>query len=208
MKLLAAIDQIVEKPQPTEARPVYDRMNLVLAVRRAAGAFQEAWRPRLGLESKPGFAKEHWTRVKALNRRLAAMGKDEYDTLRPVADLRQELRDRIYVFIQSPLRWEGPEPTEEERQTKYDALADNLSGRLLALSTRRVWRERIKDWERAYQESGMGSSFVRARIIGNDIYEPAAPVPDVTPTPDRNQFLREVVGEVEGAAEEIGARVL
>ena len=208
VKLLEAIDQIVEKPQPTEARPVYDRMNLVLAVRSAAGAFQEAWRPRLGLESKPGFAKEHWTRVKALNRRLAAMGKDEYDTLRPVADLRQELRDRIYVFIQSPLRWEGPEPTEEERQTKYDALADNLSGRLLALSTRRVWRERIKDWERAYQESGMGSTFVRARIIGNDIYEPAAPVPDVTPTPDRNQFLREVVGEVEGAAEEIGARVL
>ena len=103
---------------------------------------------------------------------------------------------------------EGPEPTEEERQTRYDALADNLSGRLLALSTRRVWRERIKDWERAYQESGRGSTFVRARIIGNDIYEPAAPVPDVTPTPDRNQFLKEVVGEVEGAAEEIGARVL
>ena len=208
LKLLAAIDQVVEKPPPTEACPVYDRMNLVLAIRSAAGAFQEEWRPLLGLESKPGFVKEHWTRVKALNRRLATMGKDEYDTLRPVADLRRELRDRIYVFIQSPVRWEGQEPTEEEKQTKYDALADNLSGRLLALSTRRVWRERIKDWQRAYWESGRGSTFVRARIIGNDIYEPAAPVPDVVPTPDRNQFLREVVGEVEGAVEEIGARVL
>ena len=207
-KLLAAIDQVVEKPQPTEACPVYDRMNLALAVRSAAGAFHQAWRPRLGLESKPGFAKEHWTRVKALNRRLAAMGTDEYDTLRPVADLRQELRDRIYVFIQSPLQWEGLEPTEEEKQIKYDALADDLSGRLLALSTRRVWRERIKDWERAYHESGRGSTFVRARIIANDIYEPAAPVPDVMPTPDRNQFLREVVGEVEGAANEVGARVV
>ena len=208
LKLLAAIDQVVERPQPTEARPVYDRMNLVLAVRSAAAAFQEAWRPLLGLESRPGFAKEHWTRVKALNRRLAAMGKDHYDTLMPVADLRRELQERIYVFIQSPLRWEGPEPTEEEMQTKYDALADNLSGRLLALATRRVWRERIKDWERAYQESGRGSTFVRARIIGNDVYEPAAPVPDIVPTLDRNQFLKEVVGEVEGAAEEIGARVL
>ena len=128
--------------------------------------------------------------------------------MRPVADLRQELRDRICVFIQSPLHWEGPEPTEEARQTKYDALSDNLSGRLLALSTRRVWRERIKDWERAHYESGRGSTFVRARIIGTDIYEPAAPIPVLTPTPDRNQFLREVVGEVEGAAEEIGARIL
>ena len=206
-KLLVAIDQVVEKPQPVEARPVYDRLNLALAVHSAAGAFQEAWRPRLGLESKPGFAKEHWTRVKALNRRLAAMREDEYDTLRPVADLRQELRDRIYVFIQNPLQWEGPKPSEEEMQTKYDALADSLSGRLLALSTRRVWRERINDWERAYQESGRGSTFVRARIIGNDIYEPAAPVPGVMPSPNRNQFLKEVVAEVEGAAEEIGALV-
>ncbi len=140
LKLLTAIDQVVEKPQPTEARPVYDRMNLALAIRSATGAFQEAWRSQLGLESRPGFAKEHWTRVKVLNRRLAAMGKDEYDTLRPVADLRQELRDRIYVFIQNSLHWEGPEPTEEEMQTKYDDLADSLSGRLLSLDSSRVAR--------------------------------------------------------------------
>jgi hypothetical protein len=71
-----------------------------------------------------------------------------------------------------------------------------------------VWRERIQVWERAYRESGRGSTFVRARIIANDIYEPAAPVPDVTPSPDRNQFLREVVAEVEAAAQEVEARLL
>ena len=207
-RLLKAIDQVIKRPQPTKACPVYDRMNLVLAIRSAARSFQEAWRPWLGLESRPGFTKEPWQRVKALNRRLAAMGKDEYDNLRPVADLRQELRDRIYVFIQSPLHWEGAGPSEEERQIKYDAFADSLGGRLLALSTRRVWRERIQVWERAYRESGRGSTFVRARIIANDIYEPAAPVPDVTPSPDRNQFLREVVAEVEAAAQEVEARLL
>ena len=207
-KLLKAIDQVIERPQPTEARPVYDRMNLVLPIHSVAGAFQEAWRSRLGLESKPVFTKEHWTRIKALSRRLAAMGKDEYDSLRPVADLRQELRDRIYIFIQNPLRWEGPEPSEEDRQIEYDAFADSLSRRLLALSTRRVWCEPINIWERAYHESGRGSTFVRARIIGNDIYEPAAPVPDVTPSPDRNQFLRKVVAEVEAAVEEVGACLL
>ena len=208
VRLLEAIDQVVETPQPIEARPAYDRMNLALAVSKAARAFQESWRSKLGREIVPGFAKEHWTRVKALNRRLATMGKDEYDSLKPVADLRRELRDRIYVFIQNPLEWDGLEPTEDERQIKYDALADNLGGRLLALSTRRVWQERIRDWERAYQQSGKGSTFVRARIIANDIYEPAAPVPDVTPSPDRNQFLKEVVREVHSAANEIGARLL
>ena len=208
LKLLIALDNVVEKPQVTVAHPVYDRMNLALAIRSAAGAFQESWQPRLGLVTRPEFTKEHWTRVKALSRRLVAMGKDEYDTLRPVADLRQELRDRIYVFVQNPLRWEGPTPSMEEMQTKYDGLADNLSGRLLELSSRRVWHERIDNWERAYYASGKGSSFQRARIIGNEIFEPAAPEPDITPSPDRNQFLREVCDEVEAAAKDIGARVL
>lgn len=206
-KLLETIDQVVEKPQLSEAHPVYDRIKLDFAIRHAATAFREAWRTRLGLESKPGFAKEHWTRVRALSRRLATMGEDEYDSLRPVADLRQELRDRIYVLIQNPLRWEGHKPSEEEKQIMYDALAESLGVRLLALSTRRVRQERISAWGRAYSESGRGSTFVRARIIGDDIYGPAAPVPDVTPSPDRNQFLQEVVAEVEAAAKEVGARL-
>ena len=106
-KLLDCIDAVIERPEPAEARPVYDRMNLVLAIRSAADAFHESWRPRLGLKYRPGFAKEHWTRVKALSRRLATGWADEYDTLRPVADLRKELVERIYVFVQNPLRWQG-----------------------------------------------------------------------------------------------------
>ena len=38
-KLLKAIDQVIERLQPTEARPVYERMNLVLPIHSAAGAF-------------------------------------------------------------------------------------------------------------------------------------------------------------------------
>ncbi len=207
-KLLEAIDRVIEKPQPVEARPVYDRMNLVLAIRSAASAFHDTWRPLLGLEHRPGFVKEHWARVKALSRRLATGMADEYAWLRPVADLRKELLERIYVFLQTPLRWEGPEPSDEEKQRTYDTLADIIGRRLRELSTRRVWTERAGEWQGAYDKHGSGSTFVRARIIGDDIYEPAAPVPDVTPSPDRNQFLHEVVAEVERAAEEIGAQLL
>ena len=204
-KLLDAIDAVIERPEPAEARPVYDRMNLVLAVRAAADAFHEAWRTRLGLDFKPGFSKEHWTRVKALSRRLATGMKDEYDTLRPIADLRKELVERIYVFVQRPLRWEGPEPSDDQKQASFDAFADDLSLRLLELCSRRVWHERASQWQDAYDKHGTGSTFVRARIIGDEIYEPAAPVPDVTPSPDRNQFLRQVITEVENAADETGS---
>ena len=202
-KLLNAIDAVIERPEAAAARPVYDRMNLVLAIRAAAEAFHEAWRTRLGLKSKPGFAKEHWTRVKALSRRLATGWADEYDTLRPIADLRKELVERIYVFVQSPLRWTGdPEPADDEKQACFDAFADNLGRRLLQVCTRRMWHERAAQWQDAYDKHGTGSTFVRARIIGDEIYEPAAPVPDVTPSLDRNRFLRQVITEVEKAADE------
>ena len=204
-KLLDAIDAVIERPAPAEARPVYDRMNLVLAIRAAAEAFHEAWRARLGLESSSGFVKEHWTRIKALSRRLATGRADEYDTLRPIADLRRELVERIYVFVQNPLRWTGPEPADDQKQECFDAFADNLGGRLLEVCTRRMRHERVARWQDAYNKHGTGSTFVRARIIEEEIYEPAAPVPNVTPSPDRNEFLRQVITEVEGAAVETGS---
>ena len=200
--LLDCIDEVIERPELAAARPVYDRMNLVLAIRSAADAFHERWRPLLGLESKPGFAKEHWTRVKALSRRLGTGMGDEYDTLKPVADLRTKLQECIYVFVQNPLRWEGHEPTEDQKQDSFDAFAKNLRRRLDEVCTRRVWKERAVQWKDAYYKRGTGSTFVRARIIGDEIYEPAAPVPDATPSPDRNQFLHEIVAEIEQAANE------
>ncbi len=161
----------------------------------------------LGLEQRPGFIKVHWARVKALSRRLATGMANEYHSLRPVADLRKELVERIYVFVQNPLRWEGPEPTDDERQETYDSLAKLIGTRLVGLSIRRISTERTSEWRSAYGKRGSGSTFVRARIIGDDIYEPAAPIPDVTPSPGRNRFLNEVVTEVEKAAEEVGAKL-
>jgi hypothetical protein len=102
------------------------------------------------------------TRVRALSRRPATGLADEYDTLRPIADLRKEPRDRIYLFVQTPLQWDGPGPSQEEKQATYDALANAIGKRLLDLSTRRVWHERAEEWQEAYDKHGTGSTFVRA----------------------------------------------
>jgi hypothetical protein len=207
-KLLAAIDAIVEKTEPVRAKPVYDRMNLVLAVKKAAESFHDAWWPRLGLDSKPGVGKEHWKRIFALTRRLSTPGLgDEYDNLKPVADLRKQLQDRLYVFLQNPLRWE-PELTEDtHKQQVLDELATALSTRLLDLATRRVRAERMQEWQSAFTQKGHRSSYARAAIIGERIYERAAPIPDVTPSPDRNSFLHEVAAVVESVCEEIGTKL-
>ncbi len=205
--LLAAIDAIVEKPEPVLAKPVYDRMNLVLAVKNAAESFHDAWWPRLGLDYKPGVSKEHWKRIWALSRRLSTPGLgDEYDNLKPVADLRKQLQDRLYVLLQNPLRWDPAEPTDDaHKQQVFDGLANALSVKTLDLATRRVRAERMPEWQSAFNQSGRGSSYARASIIGERIYERAAPIPDVTPSPDRNSFLHEVAAVVESVCAEGGA---
>ena len=207
-KLLITIDRAIERPRPGEATPVYDSMNLPLAIHSAATTFHDRWRSILGLEVNPEVGKEHWARVKALSRRLATMNRNEYDTLKPVADLLAELSGQIYSFVQNPLRWEGPTPSDEECQDVYDNFANNLTQRISALADRRVWRQQSADWQRAYYNFGRGSTLVRADIIGNEIYQKAAPIPDATPSPDRNQFLREVIAEVKAAAEEVGVQLL
>ncbi len=207
--LLAALDAIVETPPPVMARPVYDRMNLVLAVKNAAESFHDAWWPRLGLDYKPGVGKEHWTRIKALSRRLGTPGfRDEYDNLKPVADLRKQLQDRLYVLLQNPLRWDPDEPSDDgHKQQVYDGLANALSARTGDLATRRIRAERMSEWQVAFNQWGRGSSYTRARIIGDSIFDRAAPIPDATPSPDRNSFLHEVAAIVESVCQEIGARL-
>jgi len=205
--LLTAIDTIVEKPAPVQAKPIYDRMNLVLAVKNAAESFHDAWWPRLGLANKPGVGKEHWKRVWALSRRLSTPGwKDEYDNLKPVADLHKQLKDRLYVLLQNPVRWKPTEPADDaHKQQVFDGLANALSVKMLDVATRRVRADRMPEWQAAFSQSGPGSSYVRASIIGERIYDRAAPIPDVTPSPDRNSFLHEIADIVESVCQKVGA---
>ena len=207
--LLEAVDRTVERPAPVEPKPVYDRMNLVLAVKSAAEGFHDAWWPRLGLASLPGAAKEHWKRVWALSRRLSTPGwSDEYADLKPVADLRQQLKSQLYVLLQNPVSWSHAEPTDDAiKQQVFDELAEALSGKIQEIATRRVRAERMPEWQDAFNQSGRGSSYVRASIIGKRIFDRAAPVPDVVPTLDRNAFLHDVVGVVEDVCEKMGARL-
>ncbi|MGZ5056147.1 MAG: Rab family GTPase [Methylobacter sp.] len=208
-RLLTAIDTIVEKPAPVEAKPIYDRMDLVLKVKNAAEGFHDTWWPRLGLSSKPGVSKEHWKRIWALSKRLGTPGSDdEYDNLKPVADLRNQLRNRLYVFLQNPLYWEPNEPSDDDHKLQvFNELASALSVQILDLATRRVRAERMSEWQTAFYQSGRGSSYLRASIIGQQIYDRAAPVAGEIPSLDNNKFLHEVAAVVENVCIENGARL-
>lgn len=206
--LLDTIATIRETGRTTDIRPVYDRVNLVLAVREAAAAFQRRWAGRLGVQYTPGHPKEHWTRIKALSRRLAVLNQDEYDTLKPVGELKLELDEQIFRMIQQPVQWEGSEPTDDDKAAVFDLLVNEIAKQVTELCIRRIKAAHAKEWQQAYTEHGVGSTFRRARIISNDIYERAAPVPSVTPSIDQNSFLHEVSAIVSGVAEQHDVRLI
>jgi hypothetical protein len=184
------------------SRPVFDRMNLSLAVAEAAKNFHLRWRGLLGLDVNPDVPKEHWARVKALSRRLAEGWADEYDSLRPVADLRYQLQRQIYLLLQRPVRWEGGVPSDDERQAIIDDVSNAVTKELMELTRQRLMDDVRLSWQSAYAQRGVGSTFVRARMIASDVYDRGAPIPTVSASPDQNRFLKDIAAIVTAVGKE------
>lgn len=202
-KLLSAIETITERPEIGPARPVYDKANLVLAITAAAQSFHRRWKGVLGITYEANVDKEHWTRVKALNRRFAEGSADYYDTLRPASELRELLKDDIYKTLEAPLRWKGASPTDDEVTGVISEFSQAIAKRLFEPVRDRLSVRPLRSWQETYSLSGPGSTFVRARRISEEIFMRNVPIPGATPSPDQNEFLHSIIATVEEAAEEI-----
>lgn len=206
-RLLSATAGTIAPPQPVECVPVYDVANLVLSLQSATQEFHDRWRGILNMGSRSGVSPEHWTRVKALSRRLGVFRQDEYDTLKPVADIIRVIQNHLSRFLANPLDWEPHPPSEEgeARTQAIDAIRSEVFSRLHDLARRRILDERFGGWLAAYEHRGTGSTRDRARdIVG--LYEDAAPVPNETPAAS-NEFMFEVRELVAEAVEAGGGKL-
>jgi hypothetical protein len=199
-RMLEAIEASIQPPPPVQHRPVYDVANLVLAIQKATQEFHDRWKAIFGMGSRSNAPPEHWTRIKALTRRVGIFKHDEYDTLRPIADLILRLQERISAFLSEPLGWNPALPDDVDddiRIQAIDAIRREVNKRLHDLSRRRLIDEQLSGWVEAYELKGTGSTRFRAKeLVG--LYESAAPVPNEMPGPDANEFLfelRELVAE-------------
>jgi hypothetical protein len=173
------------------ARPVYKSGQLTDAVVEAVRAFHVRWHGALGLSPDPDVPKKHWSSVKALTRRLSEGHTDEYKDLRPAASLRTPLEYAIYRMIQQPVRWTGPEPDADEQEIIVGNISSALIKRLAKMIDELITEDPRPDWTRAYMEHGKGSTFRRAQIVNEEIYEKAVPPPLPT-KPYENRFFRTV----------------
>lgn len=177
-KLVDALETKSVLVAPTEIRLFYDKIELSQAIQRAVKSFHEAWRGRLGLTIQSSRYPEHWTRIKALSRRPARLSKNEYDTLRPVADLIRELSEQIRIFLVKPQKWEPADASEEMQQTTIDSIASSIYKQLHTLAQKRLIRDHLLKWETAYIRWGKGSAKERAYDL-ELIYNLAVPVGEI-----------------------------
>lgn len=205
-RLVDFCERAILPPPPPEACPIYDPTGLSFAVRDAVMKFQYPWLARLGLGTYEGVKKEHWTRFKALTRRIAGELDDEYDTLRPIADLVACLTESLSRFLDEPIDWTREPEDEHERQAAIARIRRAVSAAMHELSARRLVEEHLAEWRAADGFRGPGSAFQRARTV-RGIYDEAAPLPDAVMPPPSKQFLTEVRRIVTAAIEASGGHV-
>lgn len=183
--------EAIEPPEQVAARPVYNPDGLVLALQGASRSFRRPWTARLGLSPHDSVHKEHWTRIKALNRRIAGELSNEYDTLRPVADLVARLIEEISKFLDHPTSWEPHSSNEEEAEAALSEIRQQVYIGLHALSERRIVEQHLPEWRSAFENRRKGSTFDRAQEI-NAIYERGAPIASTVMTKVAADFVHEL----------------
>ena len=138
---------------------------------------------------------------KALTRRVAfRMDNHEYRPadLMPVAELIDRLSKEISRFLDAPVRWESPAKDKDEAAAAIALIRSEVLDALHSFAMERVVEQHLVEWERAFNYTGRGSSYERARDL-REIYGEAAPVPGIELSEVASEFLARVRKLVIGA---------
>lgn len=206
-RLIETMQRASEQEEPINCAPQYEFKGLEIAMHDAIDSFRDPWRARLGLTYHDAIAKEHWTRVKALSRRLANGRQDEYDNLRPVADLLSRLQEESSKWLDQPAGWRRLPRSDDERESALDQIRRSVFVRLSELTKLRLRDDQVASWRIAYDYSGTGSATLRARAI-DDIQQHAAPQISAAMSPDARDFLARLYLILRDAIEEAGGEIL
>lgn len=206
-RLLQFCEDAIEPEAALEVTPIYDPAGLLFSAQRATGDFQRRWDAILGVKQLAGVHKEHWTRIRALNRRFAEETDVEYDTLKPVADLLARLNESISQFLDNPSDWVAKPSSDEEAEQAINAIRQKVFAALHSFTQERIARESLGRWVTAHRYYGRGSTAERAREI-KVIYDTAAP--ELGPVMNRTsqEFLFQIRHLVYEAIKQAGGKVI
>ena len=155
---------------------IYDSRRLCEYLKNAICKYREQWGIKIGYPSRDRFT-EHWSRIKALTKRLAYFDTDHYNfELMPLADLRQELSSAINTFINRPMDYYPKDIDESMKVEIMNNIKIAINEKLSELIKEVMWksRDQMNRWEDAYNFYGKYSASRRAEKI-NEIFDNSAP---------------------------------
>lgn len=159
-----------------DVRLKYDAMTLVERLKIALASYRQEWGGRIGYPHKTSDT-EHWSKIKALTRRLAYFNQDHYNyELMPLADFRQEVAEQLNVFLNKPLLITPEEASEEVKVALISEVKSQINNKIAKFVAESMWRdqEQLERWIEAYSFTKQNSTYYRAAKI-NEIFELAAP---------------------------------
>lgn len=164
----------------------YNEAALCAAISESVEKFRDAWHTCL--------YGEHWTRVKALTRRLAEDWDDEYDTLKPLAELGKGIQDAVHKSLI------GNGESDDKKDQQVAIFLRSVRGKVAELVKDCVWvaNNPHTKWEEAYAQKGRGSASVRRDIILGIL---SADNDEPSPGPASKAFVAAVAQIVKGVAE-------
>lgn len=206
LELIMLCEKSIEPVVPPEAAPIYDPTGIGFAVRDAVTKFIGPWMAKLGLASYSGSHREHYNRIKALNRRVAGEIGEEYDSLRPVSDLVARLSESISLFLDKPSAWTTTPVDESQAEAAISRVRRNIASEIHEIALDRIIRLQLGEWRKAFDLRGKGSTANRSMALRH-IYETAAPLPDTVMTASASQFVLDIRKLMIAAIREAGGEV-
>ena len=150
----------------------YTRTNLLEALEQAIRQYRRDWTSWQGI-----LACEHWSRIKALSKRLGYCNMDNYNNeLEPLADLQQALQSPLNEFVRSPMAVKPIDASAEIQVEQAKAILRDMERAIYSFVYIYMWQreDQLKRWQQAYDYSGRGSTLERKEKIG-EIFEIPAP---------------------------------
>ena len=205
-QLLVVMQKSADPLEPVDGAPIYEVRGLELGLRDATDGFKNAWNGRLGRAHHMSIPKEHWTRIKALNRRIANRWDIQYNDLMPVADFVKLLQAAISLWLDKPSQWTVKPADEKEEGAAISSIKQYVFAGVHDLCEQRLIDAQHYPWREAYDFRGTGSTYKRADVMSR-IYDAAAPTVSSVMSEESQRFLDEVVEVVRNAIEEAGGSV-
>lgn len=188
----------------------YEALKLYYYIKEATQEFRAIWAEKTGYSSITNKT-EHWSRVRALARRLGVLGQENYCELQPLSDFASIIQEKINLFINQPDNTKPAIASEEVTDELKRIIKRTIGRDFRGINQRRMWTEDrpIRGWRNAYNEMGTGSRKRRARIIEN-IFDEAAPYLSDIPnlTEEQSEYLSEIIQLVEKVLNENGCKLL